>query len=60
VVCLFSPNYSPFARYSGYENFKGAKYMRGLGFIFIKFQSLDVMYFPIFEGCESSGVFIFA
>jgi hypothetical protein len=32
----------------------------GLGFIFIKFQSLDVMYFPIFYGCEFSGVFIFA
>jgi hypothetical protein len=28
--------------------------MKGLGFILIKFQSLDVMYFPIFEGCECS------
>jgi hypothetical protein len=34
--------------------------MRGLGFIFIKSKSLDVMYVPIFEGCEISGVFIFA
>ncbi len=34
--------------------------MKGFGFIFIKFQSLGVIYFPIFEGRESSGVFIFA
>jgi hypothetical protein len=34
--------------------------MRGLTFIFIEFQSLDVTYFPNFEGCESNGVFIFA
>jgi hypothetical protein len=34
--------------------------MKGFGFTFINFQSLDVMYLSIFEGCESSGVFIFA
>jgi hypothetical protein len=34
--------------------------MKGLRFIFIEFQSLDMTYLPIFSGCEFSDVVIFA
>jgi len=32
--------------------------MKGLGCIFIEFQGLEVTYPPIFEGPDTSGVFI--
>ncbi len=56
---LFFPNCSTFGRYRGYEILGGLDRWRGLGFIFIKFESLEVTYPLIFEGVDVNDVCVF-